>query len=58
MTWTIGLNAVVQKQLLRDKALTLRLSLNDILYHIRREMHIVAPFYSKTSAIFFVYNIP
>ena len=38
MTWTLGLNAVVQKQLLRDKALTLRLSLNDILYHTGEDL--------------------
>ena len=38
MTWTIGLNAVIQKRMLRDNALTFRLSLNDILYHTGEDL--------------------
>lgn len=38
MTWTLGLNTALQKQLLRNKALTLRLSFNDILYHTGEDL--------------------
>lgn len=38
MRWNAGLSASVQKTLLRDNALTLRLSANDILYHTGQDI--------------------